>query len=79
MGPDETAALAALLRRLRASLGLTLVVIDHHVPFVTAVCDRVYVLVEGAVIAEGPPEQIRRHPTVAAVYLGEAHEGVASA
>jgi branched-chain amino acid transport system permease protein len=78
MGADEAAALAALLQELRASLGLTLVVIDHHVPFVTSVCDRVYVLVEGAVATVGPPEQIRRDPAVAAIYLGETAEEVAA-
>jgi branched-chain amino acid transport system ATP-binding protein len=76
MGADEAAALARLLSEIRRALGLTLVVIDHHVPFVTALCEYVYVLMEGAVVAEGSPERIRRDPTVAAVYLGEPHEEV---
>jgi ABC-type branched-subunit amino acid transport system ATPase component len=71
MGPDEAARLAELLQRLRRSLRLTLLVIDHHVPFVSAACDRISVLDGGAVIADGSPERIRRDPLVAAVYLGE--------
>jgi branched-chain amino acid transport system permease protein len=75
MGPDEASRLAGLLRELQDSLDITLLVIDHHVPFVSAVCDRVLVLSDGTVIAEGAPEQIRRDPLVAAVYLGETGNG----
>jgi branched-chain amino acid transport system ATP-binding protein len=70
MGPDEAADLGEQLLALRRNLGLTLLLIEHHVPLVTRICDYVYVLNFGRVLAEGEPEAIRNHPEVVAAYLG---------
>jgi branched-chain amino acid transport system ATP-binding protein len=70
MDPDESRHLGDLLARLRDELGLTLLVIDHHVPFVTSLCDYVYVLVEGRVLTHGSPVEVRADPAVVEVYLG---------
>ena len=70
MSPEEADGLVAILDDLATGLGLTLLVIDHHVPFVTALCDRLIVLSDGHVIASGPPEVVTADPQVAAVYLG---------
>jgi branched-chain amino acid transport system ATP-binding protein len=45
--------------------------IEHHVPLVAAVCDYVYVLNFGRLLAEGKPKDIQKHPEVVAAYLGE--------
>lgn len=74
MSPEEADNLVAILDELATELGLTLLVIDHHVPFVTALCDRLIVLSDGHVIASGPPEVVTADPLVAAVYLGTAPE-----
>ncbi len=74
MSPEEADNLVAILDQLAAGLGLTLLVIDHHVPFVTALCDRLIVLSDGHVIASGPPEVVTADPLVAAVYLGTSGE-----
>lgn len=76
MGPQEIDRLGEVIIGLRNELGLTVLVIEHHVPLVVAVCDHVYVLSSGRVLAEGKPEVISRHPEVVAAYLGE-EEGVA--
>jgi branched-chain amino acid transport system ATP-binding protein len=55
---------------LRKELGLTMLLIEHHVPLVTSVCDYVYVLNFGRLLAEGDPEHVRNHPEVVAAYLG---------
>jgi branched-chain amino acid transport system ATP-binding protein len=47
------------------------VVIEHHVPFMLRVCDYVYVLNFGQLLAEGKPEEIRGNRDVAEAYLGE--------
>lgn len=71
MGPEEADSLGAILLSLRREFGLTIVMIDHHVPLVTRVSDYVYCLNFGEVLAEGSPDEVRRHPEVARAYLGE--------
>jgi branched-chain amino acid transport system ATP-binding protein len=70
MGPEEAHALGERLLVLRKELGLTMLLIEHHVPLVTSVCDYVYVLNFGRLLAEGDPEHVRNHPEVVAAYLG---------
>jgi branched-chain amino acid transport system ATP-binding protein len=71
MGPEEAHALGDTLLELRREFGLTVVMIDHHVPLVTRVSDYVYCLNFGEVLAEGAPDVVRRHPEVVRAYLGE--------
>ena len=66
----ETEALAPLLLRIREGLGAALLVIEHDMPLVTAVSDRLVAMDQGRVIAEGDPDAVLRHPAVVASYLG---------
>jgi branched-chain amino acid transport system ATP-binding protein len=78
MGPEEAHELGDRLLALRKELGVTMLLIEHHVPLVAAVCDYVYVLNFGRLLAEGDPEHVRNHPEVVAAYLGgEAPEALA--
>ncbi|MEO6204693.1 MAG: ABC transporter ATP-binding protein [Mycobacteriales bacterium] len=70
MGPDESDELGERLLTLRKEFGLTILVIEHHVPLVLRVCDHVYVLNFGRLLAEGKPSFIQTHPEVVAAYLG---------
>ncbi|HTT12908.1 MAG TPA: ABC transporter ATP-binding protein [Burkholderiaceae bacterium] len=70
MGPREAAAMERLIADLRARC--TVLLIEHDVDAVFRLADRVAVLVNGRLIASGPPAQIRGDPVVAAAYLGEA-------
>ncbi len=80
MGPDEAHAFGERLLELRKTLNLTVLMIEHHVPLVTAVCDYVYVLNFGRVLTEGKPKEVQTHPEVIAAYLGgEIEEEVAGA
>jgi ABC-type branched-subunit amino acid transport system ATPase component/ABC-type branched-subunit amino acid transport system permease subunit len=65
----DVAALAGLLRRLK-SLGLTLLVIEHNVPFVMSVADRVTVLNQGQVLIDGEPAAVQASPEVREAYFG---------
>ena len=71
MGPGETAAFATTLLELRRAFQLTILMIEHHVPFVSAVCDHVYCLNFGETLAAGKPEEVRAHPEVVRAYLGK--------
>ena len=77
MGPEESHTFGDVLLRLRKELGLTVLMIEHHVPLVVAVCDYVYCLNFGQLLTEGKPEDVRTHPEVVTAYLGEEAEEVA--
>ena len=70
MGPEEAHQLGETLRFLRDSLNLTILMIEHHVPLVVGLCDYVYVLNFGKLLAKGEPKDIQQHPDVVAAYLG---------
>ena len=74
MGPEEAHAFGDMLLELRREFELTVVMIEHHVPLVVQVCDYVYCLNFGQMLAEGPPEAVRSHPEVVRAYLGEEAE-----
>jgi len=69
MSDSEAESLGALVREVAAS-GLGVLIIDHNVNWVLSLCDRIAVQHMGAVIAEGPPAQVRSDDAVIAAYLG---------
>jgi ABC-type branched-subunit amino acid transport system ATPase component len=66
----EAEAFAPLLRRIRDELDCSILVIEHDMPLLMGLCDRVYAMEAGAMIAEGTPEEVRNDPRVIASYLG---------
>ncbi|MDH3020608.1 branched-chain amino acid ABC transporter permease/ATP-binding protein [Gordonia alkanivorans] len=70
----ESVWLGHRLRAIRDA-GVTVVMIDHDMELVLAVCDRIVVLDLGKVIAIGTPDEIRTDPAVASAYLGATHSG----
>jgi branched-chain amino acid transport system ATP-binding protein len=70
LNPAETEALQAQLEKICAGGGLTLMVVEHDMHFIGALCEEVIVLDFGRKIAEGTPEEIRRNALVQETYLG---------
>jgi branched-chain amino acid transport system ATP-binding protein len=79
MGPEEAHQLGDTLLDLRREFGLSIAMIEHHVPLVVRVCDYVYCLNFGQMLAEGLPEDVRNHPEVVTAYLGEDADPAAAA
>jgi ABC-type branched-subunit amino acid transport system ATPase component/ABC-type branched-subunit amino acid transport system permease subunit len=73
----EAEAFGPLLRRLSGELDCAIVIVEHDMPLLMGLCDRVYALVQGHVIAEGTPEEIRSDPLVVASYLGTDEVAIA--
>jgi branched-chain amino acid transport system ATP-binding protein len=72
MGDQETYDITRLIRRLHRDQKLTIVLIEHDMRVVFHLADRIMVLAEGAVLAEGTPAEIARNENVQAAYLGKA-------
>jgi branched-chain amino acid transport system ATP-binding protein len=71
MNSQEAEELKRQIRFLRDELGLTVLLVEHNMSVVMGVCDRIHVVDHGETIAEGTPEEVRRHPRVLAAYLGQ--------
>jgi ABC-type branched-subunit amino acid transport system ATPase component len=66
----ETEALGPLMLRIRESTGASLLVIEHDMPLITSISDRIIALDLGTVVTDGPPNEVVNHPQVIASYLG---------
>ncbi|MCH7790557.1 MAG: ABC transporter ATP-binding protein, partial [Acidobacteria bacterium] len=66
----EAEALVPLLQAIRRELDASVLIIEHDMPLIMSISDRIYCLERGAVIAEGLPEELREDPLVIASYLG---------
>jgi branched-chain amino acid transport system ATP-binding protein len=71
MSPEESHDYGDLLLDIRRQLGVTIVMIEHHVPLMVNVCDHIYVLNFGKLLVDGEPTVIQNHPEVITAYFGE--------
>ena len=70
MNPIESMKVLRLIRRIRDLYDLTIIIVEHNMPVVMQLCERLQVLSYGQILAEGSPEEIRKNPKVIEAYLG---------
>ena len=74
MNPTEKEELKSLITRIRTEFGTAVLLVEHDMKVVMGICERLYVLDQGRVLASGTPAEIRANPKVIAAYLGESHQ-----
>ncbi|MDR5798139.1 ABC transporter ATP-binding protein [Caballeronia sp. LZ008] len=74
LNPSEKKEAASTIRRIRDELGVTILLVEHDMPLVMGICDRIMVINQGKPLALGCPETIKSDASVIEAYLGEDYE-----
>lgn len=74
MNPQESFELIQIIKRIREEFGLTILLIEHDMKVVMGLCEYIYAMAAGHIIAEGDPKEIRQNPRVIEAYLGRARK-----
>jgi branched-chain amino acid transport system ATP-binding protein len=77
LAQKEVEALAPVVERLRSEMGSAIVIIEHDIPFISSVADRLVALDQGRVIASDLPSVVLAHPIVVESYLGTSSAAIA--
>ena len=78
MNNQEVEELASLINKIREEFSLTMIIVEHRVPFIMGLAEHIQVLDHGTVIAEGLPEEIKKNEKVIEAYFGEKNHAAAN-
>jgi branched-chain amino acid transport system ATP-binding protein len=70
----ETEELGPVLQRIKFETGCSVLIIEHDMPLITSISDELVALALGAVVAQGPPDEVLDHPVVVEAYLGTSED-----
>jgi branched-chain amino acid transport system ATP-binding protein len=76
MNTQESEFVLDLIRRIRDQFKLTIILVEHNMPLVMQLCERLQVLNYGQIISEGTPDRVRADPRVVESYLGQVEDNV---
>ena len=74
LNSSEKRTAASLIRRLRDERGVTILLVEHDMPLVMGICDRILVVNRGSHVAQGTPDEVKSSAAVVEAYLGEDYE-----
>lgn len=74
MNPQETDELMHFVAKIRDDFNLSILMIEHHMQFIMGICENIYVLDYGILIAQGNPEEVQNNPRVIEAYLGKGED-----
>lgn len=74
MNPQESGELVHIIKRIQEEYNLTILLIEHDMKVVMGLCEYIYVMAAGQIIAKGEPKEVRDNPKVVEAYLGRARK-----